>query len=367
MGAGKPLRPLWNCHGTSDFVSADNGLGAAPAHPRPCSRGRSGLTPTEIMDIKLSICIPTYNRAALLGQTLENVLAQVASRADVEVVVSDNASPDDTQEVIRTYQACFPRLTYFRQPENLGADRNYLKVVSLAQGEYCWLLGDDDLIEENAVALLLDVYLIQPIHFMQLCVTGYDFHMEKVLDRSSDVLGVTEDFYTTDALSYFAQFFRESFFSGFVINRSMWNGVDPTKYIGTDLTFLAIAYEYLQPDSPVRFVARPMVKYRSGNPYWSSSTLEILVGNMNYVLNSLPERYDPFKDEAGRGYKKRLPMTLSLLAGLRAKGYYDLPRYQKYMSSYFADRPWHKSVAYLLAVTPVGVIKRLSDCRKALR
>ena len=115
------------------------------------------------MSIKLSICIPTYNRAAFLGEALDSVIRQATD--EVEIVVSDNASTDNTEALVREYQARFPRIRYHKNPENLGADRNFLKVVELGEGEYCWLLGSDDALAEGAIAAMLpllgdaDVYL----------------------------------------------------------------------------------------------------------------------------------------------------------------------------------------------------------------
>ena len=309
------------------------------------------------MSFKLSICIPTYNRAALLRETLENVIAQATN--EVEIVVSDNASPDNTEEIVRGFQKRFPRLTYFRQSENRGADRNYLNAVACAQGEYCWLLGDDDLLEDGAIACLLEKYLSRPVDFVQLSVTAYDVRMETVTERSIDKLEVYEDLYTTDTLSFFARFFQESYLSVFVVKREKWNSVDPAKYIGTGLTYLAIVYEYLQPQSPVQFVAQPLVKYRGGNASWSGSTLDVVVGHMNFVLASLPERYASVKPEARRRYEKRVPVTLEMLAGLRADGHYDIPRYRKYIAAYFAQRPGRRTLARALASAPPGLLRLL--------
>lgn len=99
--------------------------------------------------MRLSICIPTYNRCDLLRETLESVLVQ--DREGLEIVVCDNASMDGTQALVEEYSTRFRKLTYFRWPENMGFDRNVLKVVEVAHGEYCWLMGDDDHLEPTAL------------------------------------------------------------------------------------------------------------------------------------------------------------------------------------------------------------------------
>lgn len=105
------------------------------------------------MTVKLSICIPTYNRASLLREALRSIAEQV--RPSVEVVVCDNSSSDETGLVIDEFRHAFGNLNYFRWPENMGADRNVLKTIEVASGEYCWLLGDDDQLEKGALDKIL--------------------------------------------------------------------------------------------------------------------------------------------------------------------------------------------------------------------
>lgn len=101
----------------------------------------------------LSICIPTYNRAGFLRECLSSINPEELD-GRVEVVVSDNASTDDTLAVLDAFQATHP-LRYIVQPENLGPDRNFDAVVAEARGEYCWLLGSDDVVQPGGVSALV--------------------------------------------------------------------------------------------------------------------------------------------------------------------------------------------------------------------
>lgn len=101
----------------------------------------------------LSICIPTYNRVGYISELLPVVLAQVGS-GEVELVVSNNASTDGTADYLRSIDD--PRLRWWTNDENIGGDRNFLKCVEEAKGEYVWLFGDDDLLPEGSVTRVLD-------------------------------------------------------------------------------------------------------------------------------------------------------------------------------------------------------------------
>lgn len=95
---------------------------------------------------RFTIAIPTYNRAGFLRRSVQAALSQ--SHEDVEVLVCDNASTDDTPAVVREFG---PRVRYYRHDHNLGAYSNFLSAPSLATGEFfSWLQDDDQIHREFA-------------------------------------------------------------------------------------------------------------------------------------------------------------------------------------------------------------------------
>ena len=114
----------------------------------------------------LSLCLPTYKRAALLGGALRAILSQITpdmARA-VEVLVLDNASPDDTPAVVQKAQGDFPHvpIRYTRRPENIGPDANFTDALTRARGEFLFLLSDDDVLLPGAIARLLEMIATHP-------------------------------------------------------------------------------------------------------------------------------------------------------------------------------------------------------------
>lgn len=89
-----------------------------------------------------TIGIPTYNRAEFLKESLQAALSQ--SYENIQVVVSDNASTDHTEEVVRSFKD--PRIKYSRNDENIGPFPNFARAVDLADGHFFSWLQDDDLI-----------------------------------------------------------------------------------------------------------------------------------------------------------------------------------------------------------------------------
>jgi glycosyltransferase involved in cell wall biosynthesis len=106
----------------------------------------------------LSICIPTFNRAALLEVCLATVLPQAAEFAgEVECVVSDNCSSDHTPAVVASASAQYALRSY-RNASNIGGIANFTRCASeLARGEYVWLIGDDDALCSGAVERILKI------------------------------------------------------------------------------------------------------------------------------------------------------------------------------------------------------------------
>ena len=96
--------------------------------------------------MKLSICIPTYNRVECLNNCLNSILiAKQNYDFNFEVCVSDNCSETNIDSLIQKYQNFF-EIKFHKNHSNLGLGVNILKSVSLAKGEFVWILGNDDLL-----------------------------------------------------------------------------------------------------------------------------------------------------------------------------------------------------------------------------
>jgi len=114
-----------------------------------------------MMSALLTIGIPTYNRCNLLRELLDSICKQAAKfdvADEVEIVVSDNASTDETQRVVADVQAqTRVNIVYHRNPANLGMVKNILKTAELATGQFWMFYGDDDLMPDGALPKILDV------------------------------------------------------------------------------------------------------------------------------------------------------------------------------------------------------------------
>ena len=119
----------------------------------------------------LSIAIPTWNRAPILDKALSVLLNQIGNNRDkIEIVISDNASDDHTNEIIEKYVLKYNMLNiiHFRQTENTGYFGNFKTCRELSNGYYFWLLSDNDFVANGLIDYLLNILLEQTPSFVFL-------------------------------------------------------------------------------------------------------------------------------------------------------------------------------------------------------
>jgi abequosyltransferase len=102
----------------------------------------------------LSICIPTFNRAQYIEQTLKSIIPKI--NKNIEIVIYDGASSDNTDEIIYQYTIKYKNIIYYKALKNGGVDRDYANCIEMARGKYCWLMSSDDIVPPNSIEKILD-------------------------------------------------------------------------------------------------------------------------------------------------------------------------------------------------------------------
>ncbi len=104
----------------------------------------------------ISITIPTYNRAQFLDACLEYHIP-LARMHNVKIFISDNASDDNTEDVVKRRCSEYPLIFYTRNQVNVGPDVGFEKALKLADTGYVWLLGDTYKIPEKGLDYLVNL------------------------------------------------------------------------------------------------------------------------------------------------------------------------------------------------------------------
>jgi glycosyltransferase involved in cell wall biosynthesis len=127
----------------------------------------------------LTIGLPVYNGAEYLSQSLDALLAQTYQ--DFELVISDNASTDDTAEICRDYAQRDARIRYLRQPVNIGAAPNHNFLVGEARGRYFKWASHDDLYAPELLEKCVRVLESRPDAVLAHC-------WDALIDEEGEVL-----------------------------------------------------------------------------------------------------------------------------------------------------------------------------------
>ena len=154
---------------------------------------------------RVSVCIPTYNSARFLGEAIESALAQTF--VDLELIISDNASTDETPGLCQRFKD--PRIRYHRFEALVGQGGNWNRCVSLATGEFVALLHADDVYLPDFLAERLRQFDAAP-------GAGIAFGAVELMDEAGQPIG-TQSFSDREIVAPPSQFYGD-LLTGCVIN-----------------------------------------------------------------------------------------------------------------------------------------------------
>ncbi len=303
--------------------------------------------PSSRNPLRLSVCIATYNRAAFIAETLDSILGQMT--AEVELIVVDGASSDNTQEVVARVAARYPVLRYYREKVNSGVDGDYDKAVGYAAGEYCWLMTDDDVLVPEAISRVLaaldgraDLVVVNSeVRNADLTATlvspRLDVHedLEYGADRS-------EDFFARTA-TYL------SFIGAVVVRREVWLARERKPYYGTQFIHVGVIFQ-TPAIGAVRVIARPLIRIRNGNAMWTPRAFEI----WGFKWATLLWSFVDFSESTRRSVCPREPWRgFNFLLFHRALGSYSIAEFRKHLAGIARGRA--RAVAWLVARCPAAL------------
>jgi abequosyltransferase len=308
--------------------------------------------------IRLSVCIPTLNRGRFIGATLESIVAQATDQ--VEIVVVDGGSTDETAAVVQAFQARFPRLRYLRaaqagaSPSLSGFDRDCDRAVQLAGGEYCWLFTDDDLLRPGALATVL-AKLDQGFSLLVVDAEVRNLDLSAVIEDSR--LGFDQD--RVYARGQDERLLAEtgrylSFVGAVVIRRDLWLARDRARHAGLGFVHVGVIFQAPLP-GPALAIARPLITIRYGNASWAARSFPIWMLDWPGLVWSLPGLSDAAKAQVCR---KEPASSVSSLLNARAIGTYSLQAYRTWLAPRLPPGP-RRWAAHLIARLPGTLVNPL--------
>ena len=247
--------------------------------------------------IKLSICIPTYNFGQFIGQTIDSICSQIVP--NVEVIILDGGSTDDTSCVVENKKKSYPFLKYYKQEFRGGIDKDIEKLVNFAGGDYCWLFSADDIMLPNSIQSVLseissgyDIYLCTH----DLCTNEMDFIKEYPVFfniKGKKVFHFSND---SERKNYFKlAMTSEAFFTflaGPIFKKKIWDdhGV-PESFYGTHWIIAGHLLPTLSHDIVIKYTNKKLLHRRGGNDSFSDGdyidVYRIFIDSFQHVGNSI--------------------------------------------------------------------------------
>ena len=312
----------------------------------------------------LAICIPTFNRAPQLKANLTH-LARLAARHDMAIYVSDNCSTDDTEEVVREASLSCPQIHYHRNPTNVGMDKNFAVVLGLPPEPYVWLLGDDDLIAEAALAEVLA--LIEQKVYDLILVNGGSKNVD-----SGRVQGEPTSEFSDPERLLVDLGWHATWISGLVMGRRLLDQMRVEAYDGSYFSHFIALFEALQ------HLPNPRVLWHAPSSFypshlaqfsWSQRAIEIFATRWLQAVWLIPGNYDPAARRScilAHGVRTGLLTSIGLM-NLRAKGCFNSEQALRHRDALRLASPcsWWQILA--ISIMPIPIVRMLRTLALAVR
>lgn len=300
----------------------------------------------------LSICVPTYNRATLLPETIESIITSIersSSSEEIEIIISDNASTDNTHEVIKQLQESYPFIKSRKNVVNV-IDENFFLVSGAASGKFFWIFSDDDLMEPVAI----DVVLAELRKGYNLLILNYslwnnDFTEEVWASRYK----FTSDLVFTDANFLLKKFGTGiQYLSSVVIRKDIF--FRDRKYDYKQLhkygnSFLYAVYVGIKNDCFAKYLSKGLIKYRGFNSDLGevNKWYQYFIYGNNFLLSLLKDyRYSTTALRATRADIIRTYLLRDIPSRKR-EGYYTYKLLKKIPFAYYTH------LIFLLVALPI--------------
>ena len=215
----------------------------------------------------LTIVVPTHNRANCLSLLLTTLAIELRGlESKVKVIVADNASNDQTVNVIDVFLNAYPNTLTLRHTENLGADENFCTCVDNIQSKYFWFIGDDDLPKSNLIwriVNLLEQDDYDIVYMNSEWLTGLTSSSE-----GTPVLQLEEQVLTREEFARKVNVWT-TFISCMVINLERLHvtnpGINVRRFSGTQLVQLGWVLPLLMHGMRFCFIKQKCILATSGN------------------------------------------------------------------------------------------------------
>jgi glycosyltransferase involved in cell wall biosynthesis len=204
--------------------------------------------------MKISICVPQYNRIQYLLRSLEIISLQ--SYENIEVIISDDCSTDNTEVLVKNLIPNFKYpIVYHKNEINRGYDYNYRNCIALANGEYAFVIGNDDSINGvNSISKLVEFLIKNKLPDIGYCNMLEESTGGTIIKRalSTKIIGSGVDV----ALKNYSCF---SFVGGLIYKKDTFDKYNSSKYDGSIYAQMYLGVVMIASGAKLFSIAEPFV------------------------------------------------------------------------------------------------------------
>ena len=299
----------------------------------------------------LTIAIPTYKRDAYLAETLKQLHSELkfCDGHSVEILISDNASPDDTKATVETAIDAGLQIRYIRNSENIGSDANIAQCFNLASGKYVLILGDDDLFVDNALSCLLG--RLETEKYGVVCLRPYGFDID--FRQEYPGAGGYEKVFRDPGLFLAEIGPLMTLISSCVVQKSILPKVDAKDFCGENLVQVHLVIQAALVAQENLFISRYLIACKRNNSGGYDFS-KVFVENLGHILDQYCDR--GLTKKAVVAIEKHLIVgyfPFYLLKQRLNKTGDVVATYQRFLSRY------HGHLSFYLWVAPILKLPRL--------
>jgi glycosyltransferase involved in cell wall biosynthesis len=236
----------------------------------------------------LSVCLASFNRAKKLRRTLTALSEQICALEQpgitLEVIVGDNHSEDETEDVLKEFCSKYEFVSYVRHDKNIGPTENYKAVIRQSRGNFIWLLSDDDYLLSGCIKKVLESLRDNAdVHYVFLNYLLWAEDTQKVVGPSQCV--AKADCRLTGIDQFFLETrFAGSFIGSNIFRKTTWDTVMEDWFFDTEWPQLYVSSKVAN-KFPVLIVAEPVLMMGC-LPIEQSRTEKARQGNDQYYMDA---------------------------------------------------------------------------------
>ena len=320
-------------------------------------------------NILLSICVPTFNRCAMLKQLIDSLEEQDFGDYQVELCVSDNASSDDTRNYLESLSLKKICVSLNFNVQNFGLERNMIKVMQMASGKYILAIGDDDCFMSNSISSIIEILKLEQD---LLILNGFNTNNDLKIE-SEYMPGRLKNKNFSSPVLAFPNLWGQMRLGAFVSKNTILDLDEHSgtyeRYIGTSHAYSALPWDGLakkynvENQCQIICMEQPTILFRNGTKTWSDQRFAILFSEIPEWFERLPELYNDVKNLERDKYMQNIAKVRMLVA-MRAVGLLNEESVNKYMDKYSQSQ---QKLAKLVCLLPIWLAILIQDTKQSIK